>query len=280
MEMISIQASDGQQIHLWRTGRGRSLILLHEWAADHNAWDRFIPALANNFTVYAWDARGHGVTGANPSPEAEPPTVERMARDLKQVIDHIGLQVPLLVGHSMGALTLWQYVSLYGCRGLGGLCIIDQSPKLITDADWPLGIYGDFSEARNQAFLAGLTVDFGNTVLKLLADGHNPRARSQIESNSPGIRRLRERLDRLDQAPLITCWRSLAAADFRPVLPTIEVPCLLIYGTASNYYGNAVAEYVQQAIPGSILHLYEEGDHSPHASQRDRFVAELADFVA
>jgi len=214
MEMISIQASDGQQIHLWRTGRGRSLILLHEWAADHNAWDRFIPALANNFTVYAWDARGHGVTGANPSPEAEPPTVERMARDLKQVIDHIGLQVPLLVGHSMGALTLWQYVSLYGCRGLGGLCIIDQSPKLVTDADWPLGIYGDFPEARNQAFLAGLTVDFGNTVLKLLADGHNPRARSQIETNSPGIRRLRERLDRLAQAPLITCWRSLAAADF------------------------------------------------------------------
>jgi non-heme chloroperoxidase len=100
------------------------------------------------------DARGHGVTGANPAPGAEPPTVERMARDLKQVIDHVGLKAPLLVGHSMGALTLWQYIVLYGCRGLGGLCIIDQSPKLVTDPGWRLGIYGDFPEARNQAFRA------------------------------------------------------------------------------------------------------------------------------
>jgi non-heme chloroperoxidase len=67
-----------------------------------------------------------------------------MARDLKQVIDTLAREAPLLVGHSMGALTLWQYVARYGCRGLGGLCIIDQSPKLVTDAGWRLGIYGDF----------------------------------------------------------------------------------------------------------------------------------------
>jgi non-heme chloroperoxidase len=277
-ERFVIQADDDQPIQLWRTGRGRPLVLLHEWTADHSAWRRFTPTLADRFTVHAWDARGHGVTGSNPTPGAEPPTVERMARDLRQVIDHFGLEAPLLVGHSMGALTLWQYVALYGCRGLGGLCIIDQSPKLVTDTNWRLGIYGDFPEARNRAFLAGLSVDFANTVLKLLADGHNPRARSQIEADTPGIRRLRERLSRLDSAPLIACWRSLAAADFRPILPRIDVPCLLVYGTASNYYGAAVADYVQQTIPGSVLHLYKDGDHSPHAGQRDRFIAELTAF--
>jgi non-heme chloroperoxidase len=278
-EIRAVQADDHQPIQLWRTGRGRPLILLHEWTADHRAWDRFAPTLADRFTVHAWDARGHGATGAIPAPEAEPATVERMARDLKQVIDALALdEAPLLVGHSMGALTVWRYVALYGCRGLGGLCIIDQSPKLVTDADWRLGIYGDFPETRNQAFMAGLAADFPNTVLKLLADGHNSRARERIEADSPGIRRLRERLGRLDPAPLITCWDSLAAADFRPVLPTIDVPCLLIYGSASNYYGVAVAEYVQQAIPGSVLHLYEGGDHSPHVGQRDRFLAELTAF--
>jgi non-heme chloroperoxidase len=278
MDRITVRVDDGQPIYLWRTGHGRPLILLHEWAADHSAWDRFIPALANSFTVHLWDARGHGATGATPAPQAAPSTVERMARDLKQVIDHLGLEAPLLVGHSMGALTLWQYVALYGCRGLGGLCIIDQSPKLVTTADWRLGIYGDFPESRNRAFLADLAADFPNTVLKLVADGNNPRAREQIAADAPGIRRLRERLGRLDPAPLITCWNSLAAADFRPVLPAIDVPCLLIYGTASNYYGVAVAEYVRQSIPRSILHLYEGGDHSPHAGQRDRSVAELTAF--
>jgi non-heme chloroperoxidase len=228
--------------------------------------------------VHAWDARGHGATGASPAPQAEPPTVERMARDLEQVVDRLALEAPLLVGHSMGALTLWQYVALYGCRKIGGLCIIDQSPKLVTTADWHLGIYGDFPESRNQAFLAALAADFPNTVLKLVADGNNPRAREQIAADSSGIRRLRERLGCLDPAPLIMCWDSLAAADFRPILPVIDVPCLLIYGTASNYYGVAVAEYVRQAIPGSVLRLYEGGDHSPHAGQRDRFLAELTAF--
>jgi non-heme chloroperoxidase len=154
MDRITVRVDDSQPIYLWRTGHGRPLILLHEWAADHSAWDRFIPALANSFTVHLWDARGHGATGATPAPQAAPSTVERMARDLKQVIDHLGLEAPLLVGHSMGALTLWQYIALYGCRGLGGLCIIDQSPKLVTTADWRLGIYGDFPESRNRAFLA------------------------------------------------------------------------------------------------------------------------------
>jgi len=277
-EPIVVQADDGQPIRLWRTGRGRPLILLHEWAADHTAWDRFIPTLAGSFTVHAWDARGHGATGAGAAPQAGPPTVDRMARDLRQVLDHLAPEAPLLVGHSMGALTLWQYVALYGCRGIGSLCIVDQSPKLVTTADWRLGIYGDFPESRNRAFLAALAADFPNTVLRLVADGNNPRAREQIAAGSPGIRRLRERLGRLDPAPLITCWDSLAAADFRPVLPVIDVPCLLIYGTASNYYGVAVAEHVRQAIPGSVLHLYEDGDHSPHAGQRDRFLAELTAF--
>jgi pimeloyl-ACP methyl ester carboxylesterase len=277
-EKFVIQADDGQPVHLWRSGHGRPLVLLHEWTADHSAWRRFVPELIESFTVHAWDARGHGATASNSAPEAEPPTVERMARDLRQVIDHFSLEAPLLVGHSMGALTLWQYVALYGCRGLGSLCIIDQSPKLVTDANWHLGIYGDFPEARNRAFLTGLSVNFASTVLKLLADGHNPRARSQIKADTPGIRRLRERLSRLDPAPLIACWRSLAAADFRLTLPRIDVPCLLIYGTASNYYGAAVADYVQQTIPGSVLQLYNDGDHSPHAGQRARFIAELTAF--
>lgn len=278
-ETVVVHADDGHPIRLWRTGHGRPLILLHEWAADHTAWDRFIPTLAKSFTVYAWDARGHGVAGAPHDQQAGSPTVERMAHDLKQVVDRLALEAPLLVGHSMGALTLWQYVALYGCRGLGGLCFIDQSPKLVTAADWPLGIYGDFPESRNEAFLTALAADFPNTVLTLVADGNNPRAREQIAAGSPGIRRLRERLGRLDPAPLITCWRSLADADFRPVLPVIDVPCLLVYGTASNYYGVAVAEYVHHAIPGSVLHLYEGGDHSPHAGQRDRFAAELMVFA-
>jgi len=69
-----IHADDGQPVQLQRTGRGRPLVLLHEWTADHSVWRRLTPALADSFTVHAWDARGHGATGAAPAPQAEPAT--------------------------------------------------------------------------------------------------------------------------------------------------------------------------------------------------------------
>ncbi|WP_448192654.1 alpha/beta fold hydrolase [Azospirillum sp. sgz301742] len=95
-ETVVVHADDGQPIPLWRAGHGRPLILLHEWAADHTAWDRFIPTLAKSFTVYAWDARGHGTAGASHAPQAGPPIIERMAHDLKQAVDRLALEAPLL----------------------------------------------------------------------------------------------------------------------------------------------------------------------------------------
>jgi hypothetical protein len=40
---------------MWRVFVMELESALHEWAADHSARDRFIPTLANNFIVYAWD---------------------------------------------------------------------------------------------------------------------------------------------------------------------------------------------------------------------------------
>lgn len=269
-------ADDGASIRLRIKGNGPPIVLLHEWAADFDVWRPIQDDLARDHTVYAWTARGHG-GGAT---DGEPATVVRMARDLHQMINHYAMPSPLVIGHSMGALTVWQYVALFGCDRLGGLCLIDQSPRIVTDAGWRLGIYGDFSAERNQAFLDSLAGDFAETVLRLVAGGRNERARQLYQRNSTGMQRLRERLGRKAPAPLISIWRSLGEADFRPVLPRISVPTLLIYGTASNYYGTAVADHVHARIKGSVLKLYEDADHSPHLGQRERFLDDLGQWLA
>ena len=275
MPTDAITTDDGETIRLRIKGDGPPVVLLHEWAADLDVWRPIQDDLARDHTVYAWTARGHG---GGPRGN-QPATVGRMAVDLHQVIDHYGMPAPLVIGHSMGALTVWQYVAQFGCGRLGGLCLIDQSPRIVTDADWPLGVYGDFTAGRNQAFLDSLAVDFAETVLRLVAGGRNERARQLYQRNSTGMQRLRERLGRKDPAPLISIWRSLGEADFRPVLPLIAVPTLLIYGTASNYYGTAVADYVHARIKGSVLKLYEEADHSPHLGQRERFLDDLRQWL-
>ncbi|MBI1205670.1 MAG: alpha/beta fold hydrolase [Azospirillum sp.] len=275
--MKSFTTDDGELIPVFVRGSGPPVVLLHQWAADHLAWGDIPQALARDFTVYAWDARGHG---RRPRCGHELPTVARMARDLAQLINHFHLVEPAVVGHSMGALTLWQFIAERGTASLGGLCFIDQSPCLVTGPDWPFGIYGDFSSARNAAFLADLQADFAETVLRLVADGLNLRARLQYEKNSRGIQHLRVKLSRLDTAWVTATWRSLAEADYRPVLARIDRPTLLIYGAESNYYGAETAAWVHRAIAGSVLHLYEGADHSPHLARRDRFLRDLREFLA
>lgn len=275
--MTHFLADDGEKIHVRISGDGSPLIMLHGWTSSSQEWFPFMAELNAQHRVYRWDARGHGGHAlAHPGSA----TVERMARDLKHLIDHYGLQNATAVGHSMGALTLWQYLRDYGTHGLGKLCLIDQSPKLLTADDWPHGIYGDFGVDRNTQMVASLHEDFAEGVLKLCALGLNERARTKYLENHSGWERSRANLRAQDPAPLIHCWKSLTEADYRDVLAGIPLPTLLVYGGQSNFYRVETAQYVADSIPDAILRIYEDTDHSPHQWQRERFVRELLDFIA
>lgn len=270
-------ADDGEKIHLRISGQGRPLILLHGWTSTHRDWTPFMPALESGCRIFRWDARGHG--GHAPRVGAVP-TAARMARDLRNLIQHYGLGEVAIIGHSMGALTLWQYLRDWGEEGVSHLGFIDQSPRLLTDADWKLGIYGDFDATRNAAFMGELAEDLAEAVLRLAAFGHNARAREKYLENGSGIQVARQRLRALDPQPLIDCWASLTAADYRDVLPTITRPSFLVYGDESNFYSVETARYVADRMAGSQLRLYAAQDHAPHLGQRERFAQELRAFLA
>ena len=270
-------ADDGEKIHLRISGEGTPLVLLHGWTSTHRDWNPFIDAFAQHFRVYRWDARGHG---GHPLKGTSAPTAQRMARDLQNLLDHYQLDQAVAVGHSMGALTLWQYLRDFGERRLSRLVFIDQSPRLLTGEGWQGGIYGDFGPERSAAFMAELRQDFAEAVLRLVAFGHNPRARDLYQQNGQGIQTARERLRALDPQPLIDCWASLTAADYRDVLAGISIPALLVYGGASNFYSAGTARYVRDSIPNAVLHTYPDVDHAPHLWERERFVRDVLDFVS
>ena len=274
--MTHFLADDGEKIHVKISGDGSPLILLHGWTSSHQEWFPFAGELNNHHRVYRWDARGHGGhTLAHPGSA----TVERMARDLKNLIDHYGIENATAVGHSMGALTLWQYLRDHGTHGLAKLCLIDQSPKLLTAEDWQHGIYGNFGPERNRELVSWLQEDFAEGVLKLTALGLNERARQKYQENASGWERSRAGLRAQNPEPLINCWLSLTEADYRDVLADIPLPTLLVYGGQSNFYRTETAHYVADTIPQAVLRIYEGTDHSPHQWQRERFVRELLEFI-
>ncbi len=278
MHALTFTADDGELLRVWRHGEsGSAIVFLHGWTASHLEWSPLIHDLAPHFRLYRWDARAHGGHAPRTTTEA---TARRMARDLDQMIEAFDLAGACFVGHSMGALTLWQYLRDFGSARIGALCLIDQSPKLITDSEWKLGIYGDFDAARSARFLAELREDFAESVLRLAAQGLNDAAREGYAANSRGWQRVRKALHALDPEPLIACWQDLVRLDLREVLPAIDRPCLLVYGGHSNFYPVETAYWVQRHTPGARLSIHEQGNHAPHQMDPKRFVAELAAFAA
>ncbi|WP_372597506.1 alpha/beta fold hydrolase [Amphritea sp.] len=274
--MEQITATDGTKIHYLRLGKGSPVIFLHGWSASAKDWLPFASALADHHEVICWDARGHGGHAQNPGSSSD---IRDMATDLQQLISHHQLDNVLLVGHSMGALTLWQYIQDFGCSKLCGVCIVDQSPRLITDKQWQNGIYGNFDKIANEQFISKLRDNFAEALLQLVANGYNRKSYENYHRNSRGFQQMREHLQTLDSEPLVQCWESLTAADFTGVLPLMDIPALLIYGDESQFYAQAVAEYVRDNISDSELHIYENSDHSPQLFHRERFIWDLQTFA-
>lgn len=278
MQALNFRADDGEALSVWRHGAsGPAIVFLHGWTANHLEWSPFVHDLATRHRVFRWDARAHGGQAPHSGNVA---TAARMARDLDNMIDAFDLAGACFVGHSMGALTLWQYLRDYGSGKLGALCLIDQSPRLITDAGWELGIYGDFDAARARRFGAELRGDFAESVLRLVAYGRNAAARAGYEANARAWQRMREALQTLPAKALADCWDDLVGLDLRDVVPRIDRPCQLVYGGRSNFYRIETAHWIAARVPQARLAIHDTANHSPHLANPARFIAELTGFVA
>jgi pimeloyl-ACP methyl ester carboxylesterase len=273
---LSLVADDGEALYGWSNGQGTPIVLLHGWTASHASWAPLIEPLSRKHLLLRPDARGHGGHRLAVTPT---PDVARLARDLQNWLDDCAIDKAIVVGHSMGALTLWQFIADYGTARLQKVCFIDQSPRLLTDANWDKGIYGDFDATRSARLLDELHADFAEGVLRLIAQGCNAKARQTYLANTSGWRKSRDDLRAQEPGPLIAIWQSLLAADYRPVLGRIDVPTLLVHGGASNFYSQATAHFLAAQIPSARLHIYAEADHCPQLVAPERFLADFTEFV-
>src|SRR4051812_27293017 len=155
-------ASDGQVIPVCVLGSGPPLVLVHGVGCSHRDWLPVARRLGRRHCVLAWDARGHGSC----RPAIGSITLERLACDLSEMIEHFGLDRSVLVGHSMGALALMQYLQAYGTQRVAAVALVDQSPRIVTDETWRLGLFGGCSAAMLAAVIAGARHDLADTVLK------------------------------------------------------------------------------------------------------------------
>ena len=74
------------------------LALIHSLALDASIWDNVVQKLAEDAQILTYDCRGHGRSG---KPHMSF-SMELFARDLAELLDHVGWRTAVVAGCSMG----------------------------------------------------------------------------------------------------------------------------------------------------------------------------------
>jgi non-heme chloroperoxidase len=276
---MQLRCHDGDTLSVHVTGAGRPIVLVHGMGGSHEEWARAAALLAREACVYRFDQRGHGErASAGADAHAH---LQQMGADLALIIERLGLVQPILVGHSMGALTVMQYLRDHGAARIAGVCLIDQSPRITNDAGWSLGMFGSLSGTDLLGFIERLRGNFADTVIDEVVSRVSPRIAAACRQHRWIAGLLRRTLSRLSAASLIDMLQSLVECDFRDTLNALNLPALVVLGGRSGHYGGLpLAEYYAGALAGAEVCTYAMADHSPHRHEPARFVADLLAFAA
>jgi pimeloyl-ACP methyl ester carboxylesterase len=98
-----VLSGDGVPIRYAVRGTGGpALVFVHGWACDRTYWDAQLRHFAPRHRVIAIDLPGHGESGT----AREEWTVEAFGEDVATVVEQLGLEEVVLIGHSVGGFVV------------------------------------------------------------------------------------------------------------------------------------------------------------------------------
>src|SRR4051794_6612744 len=118
--------SDGVKIHFLEAGEGRAIVFIPGWTMPADIWQQQIDYFAPKYHVIAVDPRSQG----DSDKAADGNFTERRAQDYKELVDHLKLDRPMLVGWSLAVSELLSYAEQFGADKIAGLVLVDGFIKL------------------------------------------------------------------------------------------------------------------------------------------------------
>jgi pimeloyl-ACP methyl ester carboxylesterase len=225
--------------------------------------------LASDFRRIAVDLRSHGNSNSN----GTPPTVERLASDVTELVEALELEEAVGVGWSLGASVLWHVLGGGAGDHFAGAVVVDMTPRVLNDGEWGLGLPVETCEARRVA----IADDFQSFAVAAaqamfaqpLADG-----KKELAEWAAG------EFARNDPSEIGALWASLVGEDYREALPGIRQPTLVIHGAQSQLYGSGTAEHLVSTLPQARSVRFDRSGHAPHMEEPELFNRLVRDFAA
>ncbi|MHA6693774.1 alpha/beta fold hydrolase [Homoserinimonas sp. A520] len=229
MAFITVGQENSTDIELFYEdhGSGQPVVLIHGYPLNGRSWEKQEAVLLDaGFRVIAYDRRGFG--------QSSQPTIgydyDTFAADLKVIMDTLDLQGAVLVGFSMGTGEVARYLSSYGSERVAKAAFLGSlEPYLLQADDNPAGVPQAVFDEISQSAIADRYDWFDNFFINFYNTD--------------------ETLDsRLSDAALRGSWTVAAGAswyassavvptwltDFREDIPKIDVPTLIMHGTADR----------------------------------------------
>jgi pimeloyl-ACP methyl ester carboxylesterase len=241
---VELVRAKGLEIAYERVGEGPPLVLVHGAAEDGRVWQPQVAALADEFTVVAWDEPGAGRSSDVPADFG----LADYSSCLAAVIEALALGPAHVAGLSWGGTVVQE---LYRHRpGLVATLIFIDSY-----AGWK----GSLAEDEVRARVAG-----ARQMLSAPAEKFDPTFPGLFAGDPP--------------AEFVPLLPLMAEADQRDLLPRIAVPTLLIWGELDARSPLSVARQFEEAIPDTKLVVIPRSGHVSNLEQPERFNEAVREF--
>lgn len=234
------------------------LALVHSLALDRHIWDGVVAKVSNDVQVLTFDCRGHGGS----SRPHMPYTAELFARDLAQLMDHIGWNSAAIAGASMGGCVTLAFAGLYPARA-DALGLIDTTAWYGPDAPKQ---FRERAAAAKAKGMAGL-IDF--QLSRWFSDAFRQQNESRVKATTDVF-----------LANDFECYAASCAllgdADLRHYLPSFKLPVAVIVGEEDYATPTAMAKALHEAIPQSSLKVISGARHLTPIECPDVIATELS----
>ncbi|KQN71291.1 alpha/beta fold hydrolase [Sphingomonas sp. Leaf62] len=272
--MPYVKTRDGTNLFVKDWGQGRPVVLIHGWPLSADSWDPQAMALADaGYRVVAYDRRGFGRSDQPWSGY----DYDSLADDLADVMAETGVtDDAALIGFSMGGGEVARYMSRHGGKGVTRVGFIGSVvPYMLQTDDNPDGVPQDQLQEIADNIKADRPKFFRTFFDQFYGVGFITSPVSEevldLSWNTAMLAGLK---------PTLACAESFGTTDFRPDLPSITVPTLIIHGTSDQTVPiDATGRALAKALPNADLIEYDGAPHGLFATESERLTDDLLSFL-
>lgn len=253
--------SDGIRLNYQEYGNGMPIIFVHGFSGCQEIWTEQIDFFVEHgFRVITYDQRNHGASQIDENLS----DIFVLVRDLKELIEHLCKQNPIIVGHSMGASVAYGILGQYQ-NLVKAVVAVDQSPKMVEDDEWH---YGFMHATRTNCRAKAEQLPHIRQTLHGVTDKTRQKVKN-AQRQFPFDWQLNKKL-----------LYSHVRVDWRKDIVNANVPVLLITANQSPFYDGRYADVMCQENPKFVSHIaIDQTGHCVMAEQPTEFNQDVLSFI-